>query len=123
MKREFNIKKDMRHCYRIYVAIIKPFLRGIRDREADVFAELLYFNYIKREIPDIKDRFKIIFSSDIKNQIIEYLDISDDVYRNTLSTLRKKELITDKGVIHSTYLVYPTDNKFSITFNLESIKK
>lgn len=119
MKRELTIKKDIRHCYRVYVGIIKPFLRGIRDREADVFAELLYFNYVKREIPDIKDRFKIIFNQDIKNEIIEYLQISDDVYRNCLSTLRKRELIREDGTIHDMYLVVPTNGEINIIFNLQ----
>jgi hypothetical protein len=119
MKRDFNIKKDVRHCYRIYVAIIKPFLRGIRDREADVFAELLYFNYIKKDIPDVKDRFKIILDGDIRKEIIKYLGISDDVYRNMLTSLRKRELITRDNTINEIYFMYPTKGEFSINFNLK----
>lgn len=123
MKRELFIKKEVRQCFRVYVAIIKPFLRGIRDREADVFAELLYFNYVKRSIPDKEDRFKVIFNSDIKNEILKYIGISDDIYRNCLSSLRKRELITDKGVIHDVYLVYPEEGKFGISFNFEVVNE
>lgn len=116
MEKKFSFQYKRRHFYRAYVEILKPFLKEITSREADVFAELLYFNYIKRDIPNIKDRFKIILDTDIRKEITLYLNITDDIFRNCLSKLRKRQLLKEDNTISDIYLVIPTKNKFSITF-------
>jgi len=117
MEKQYTIKKEARDFFRAYVEILKPFLKNIRDREADIFAEILYQNYQKREVGKI-DRFKLILSSEGRRTIEEKLNINSPVMRNALSSLKKKNLIREDNTIHDAYLVYPEkDKKNSITFS------
>jgi len=116
MERKLRFQFNSRHFYRAYVEVLKPFLKDITSREADVFSELLYYNWVKRDIPNIKDRFKIILDGDIRKEITSYLKISDAIFRNCLSKLRKRELLKEDGTIADVYLVIPTKGKFTITF-------
>lgn len=123
MEKRFRFQYNTREFYRAYVEILKPFLKGVRDKEADVFAELLYFNYLKRDIPTTKDRFKIIMDSEIRKEIVDYLKISDAIFRNALSSLRRRELLTKDNLIPEIYLVTPTKGKFSISFEFHTKDK
>lgn len=117
MEKEYTIKKEAREFFRAYVEILKPFLKNIRDREADVFAEILYQNYQKQEV-NKSDRFKLILSNEGRRLMEAKLNINSPVMRNALSRLKKKKLILEDNTIHDAYLVYPEKNKKnSITFS------
>jgi len=115
MKREitFNFTTEQK-MFKGFVTTMQPVL-NLRDREADVFAQLLYYNYLKRDIKNLKDRFELVFSSKTKKLIMQNLDIKDSILQNTLSILRKKNLIINNE-IPLKYHIYLTDGKIELTF-------
>lgn len=115
MEKNFSFKQERRQFFRAYVEMIRPFLK-IRGREADVFAELLYYNYVKRNIKDSKDRAKIILGSESRKDIVEHLDITTAIFRNALTGLRKKSLVKEDGTIADVYLVMGEENTFDLKF-------
>lgn len=119
----FNKEEEgERKLFRGYVDLIRPFLKGISTRQADVFAELIYWNYKKQSIQNKKDRFKLIMDSDTREAIEEYLGISTAVFRNALTGLRTKKLLDKDNMIPDVYLTPLTKDTLSITFNFQ-IKK
>lgn len=117
MEKRYPIKKNEREFFRAYVEILKPFLKHIRDREADVFAELLYQNYKRREIRNKNDRFKLILEKDSRRNMEEYLGVSHAIFRNCLSGLRSKELLLDDNTIVDEYLIIPEQNSLRLIFD------
>ena len=115
LKSSGNLSKG----YRMYVELILPLLNNTRKRSADVFSQLLYFNYLKREIKSDEDRFDIIFSTKYKNMIKENLNISDAVLQNCLTELRKNKLIVDNKISNN-YMVYPNSNdEIIVEYNID----
>ena len=105
---------EPRKFYRQYIEILQPILK-LRKREADVFAELLYHNYLKRDIKDAEDRFKLVFDISTRNKISDRLNISNAVIQQALGGLRKKNVI--KGItLRETFAVEPEDGVFSLHF-------
>jgi hypothetical protein len=105
---------DARTFYRRYLELLQPMLR-LRKREADVLAELLYHNYLKRDITNEDDRAELVFHISTRRKIQEYLKISNPVIQQALGGLRKKELI--KGIKFRNFVVVePEDGVFSLTF-------
>jgi hypothetical protein len=118
MKREitFNFTTEQK-MFKAFVTTMQPVL-NLRDREADVFAQLLYYNFLKKDIKNLKDRFELVFSTKTKKLIMQNLDIKDSILQNTLSILRKKNLIINNE-IPLKFHIYPTDNKIELTFNFK----
>lgn len=108
--------KSEQQLFRAYVELLQPLLK-IRDREADVFSQLLYLNYQKQSITNLTDRFEIIFSPKSKKTICEQLAINDNILQNTLSILRKKKLIINNS-IPTKFHLYPVDSNLELTFKL-----
>jgi hypothetical protein len=115
---------EPRKFYRQYIELLQPMLR-LRKREADVFAELLYHNYLRRNIPNPKDRARLVFDISTRNEIGEALGtkaddgtitpLSNAVIQQALGGLRKKNVIT--GIkLRDTFTVEPVDGVFSLTF-------
>tara|TARA_R110000796_G_scaffold2953_1_gene11310 strand:- start:11336 stop:11710 length:375 start_codon:yes stop_codon:yes gene_type:complete len=115
MTKEFNLALKEREFFRAYIEMLKPFLKKIRDREADVFAELIYWNYKKRDIKNKNDRFKLIMDADCRKQIEEKIGISTAIFRNALSGLRQRGLLLDDNTINDVYLVTP-EKKVTLSF-------
>lgn len=108
-------KVNARKFYRQCVEILQPILK-LRNREADVFSELLYYNYTKRDIKDPEDRAALVFGTATRKKIQEDLDISNPVIQQALGGLRKKGVI--KGVnIRPFFAIEPVEGVFALTFN------
>lgn len=116
---------EPRKFYRQYIELLQPMLK-LRKREADVFAELLYHNYLKRDIQNPEDRFKLVFDISTRNKIGEALGVKDKqgnlieplsnaVIQQALGGLRKKNCI--KGItIRDTFTIEPKEGVFELTF-------
>lgn len=115
-----------RTFYRQFIEILQPMLK-LRKREADVFAELLYHNYLRRDIRNDQDRFRLVFDISTREKIGKYLGVRDPktgesiqplsnaVIQQALGGLRKKNLI--EGIkIRDSYTIDPTSGVFSLTF-------
>ena len=106
-----NARKFYRQC----LELLQPVLR-LRKREADVLGELLYHNYLKRDIKNDGDRAELVFSTATRRKIQEKLEISSPVVQQALGGLRKKGII--KGIyIRDFIIMEPEDGVFSLTFN------
>jgi len=117
MKKEFTIhRKSERSVFRSYVELLKPFLKGLRSRECDVFAELLYQYYLKASIKNDRDRFSLVLNENGREVIAQELEISQAVLRNALTSLRKKNLLKDNNTIPSVYLLDLKDNNLKLSF-------
>jgi hypothetical protein len=116
---------DARTFYRRYLELLQPMLK-LRKREADVLAELLYHNYLKRDIANEEDRAELVFHISTRRKISKYLGkrdkegnviepLSNPVIQQALGGLRKKGLIS--GIKFRNFvLVEPEDGVFSLTF-------
>ena len=117
--------------FRKYVDIIQTIMDKkfqLRRREADVLAELLYYNYIKRDITDAGDRSMIIFDISTRKLMQNNLGrkskkgdktiepLSNAVIQQALGGLRKKGYV--KGITLGSFLLAePTNGKFKLSFS------
>ena len=118
MKKEFTLNhyKTEREIFRAYVELISPFLRGLRNRESDVFAELLYRYYLKKDVRNPRDRFALVLNSDSREDMAEVLGMSQAVLRNAISSLRKKGILKGDNSIADVYLLDLSKKKLNLSF-------
>lgn len=121
MKREIKLSFNTdQELIRLAVDLFQPIL-NLRKREADVLAQLLWFNNTKRDITNLTDRFELIFSSKTRKAIMENLNINDSVLQNTFSILRKKKIIVNNQ-IPVKYHFYIINGDLELTFKLKTTK-
>jgi DNA-binding MarR family transcriptional regulator len=116
---KFKIKSNLEDICKQYLEIVKclPPYNGLTNKERDVFAELLYQYMI---LPDMaaEYKFKILFDYDTKLQMRERLGVTDATFKNNLSSLRCKGLITSDNKVHKQYLFTPGKDGLSVQFDL-----
>lgn len=115
MEKELKIPTDRRKFFRQYVEILKPILK-LRNREADVLAELLFESYKRKDINSLSDRFRLVFDYDVKLEMQERIKMESAQFSNCLTTLRKKNIIGKGNVINPGYLLNPDGESISFTF-------
>tara|TARA_R110002012_G_scaffold59679_10_gene156338 strand:+ start:416 stop:883 length:468 start_codon:yes stop_codon:yes gene_type:complete len=108
---------EMRNFYSHYLKMLQPILQ-LRKREADVFAELLYHNFLRRNISNKEDRAILVFNTATRKKIQEKLGISNAVIQQALGGLRKKNAIIGINLRES-FTVEPKDGVFKLTFNFK----
>lgn len=117
MKKEFTIRRNSeREVFRAYVEMLKPFLKGLRSRECDVFAEILYQYSLRKSIQSKRDRFALVLNSDGREDIADSLNMSQATLRNAVSSLRKKGLLKDDNTIADVYLLNLKENSVDLSF-------
>ena len=122
MKKEFkgkHLNGTEREIFRSYVELIKPFLNGLRARECDVFAEILYRYYLKRDIPNLRDRMALVLNSDSRDEMVDQLGMSHPILRNAISSLRKKHILKEGNVIPEVYLLDLSKGQLDLSFVLK----
>lgn len=122
MERQGNViatNASIKNFYYQYVLLVAPMLK-LRKQEAEVFSQLLFYNYKYKEL-EFEVRNKIIFDYDTKTKIrYELVNKYDEPmsvhsFYNILTSLRKKGLIFDNK-LNPKYLFIPKDKKYSLTF-------
>ena len=117
MKKEFIVKRDdNRQIVKSYIHIVKPFLKGLRQRESDVFAEIIYQYYLRADIKNPKDRFLLIFNPESRAEIAKNINMTAAGFRNAISSLKRRKLIKPDNTIDSTWLLNLKESKISVTF-------
>lgn len=117
MEKNIPIVTTENKFFRQYLELLNPILK-LRGKELDVLAELMYYNYKFKDIPE-EHRWKLIFDYDTKTKIRTKLDLSDASMNNNLSALRKKKIIHANRV-RSAFLVYPSaEFKLNFKFNVQ----
>lgn len=122
MKKQFKGKQlngSEREIFRSYVELIRPFLKGLRTRECDVFAEILYRYYLKRDVANLRDRMALVLNSDSRDEMVDHLEMSHPIFRNAISSLRKKDILREGNVIPDVYLLDLNSGELDLSFILK----
>lgn len=120
MEKKINLKKPIRTAFRTYIEFMRPFLNGATSKELDVLSELIYQNYLKKDIPNIKDRFLIILNSTNRREIETILKTSPASFRNCLFSLKEKQILNENYEVRNSLLIYPTkDLKIELNIQIE----
>lgn len=93
-----------------FLTYIKPFSL-LNKRELQIYGELLkYYNHYK----DLthRERNKLVFDYDVRQRIMDKFETSQAVIYNTTSSLKKKKLIDDDGLVESYTKFINMDNMY-----------
>lgn len=112
---ELRIKTDPSRFFRQLLEILDftPQYKDLSNREKDVFAEILMYSWIYKDVAK-EERWIIINSSDIREKMRVKLGLSKEGLNNLFTTLRRKRIITFTGVDEKC-LIAP-DNILTIKF-------
>jgi hypothetical protein len=116
---KLNIKTTRKKAYRQIVEIIRsiPPLDTLRNRELDVLAILMYYNNKYKDV-DEDIRWRVINDTSTKREMQREIEMSEDIFNNNISLVRKAGLIDKEGKIPK-FLQIPIDNKYYVNFNFE----
>jgi len=79
-----------------------PPFNKLRDRELDVYGELLLFNHVNQfSTASLK-----LLAPQVRDGIIQRLNITSDILRNVLTALRKKGFIVNEELVDKYILEY-----------------
>jgi hypothetical protein len=115
-----RIKTGKKEIFKYWLEFLKPYHR-LRQKEIDALSLMLYYRYeLSREVknPDLVN--KLLFATDTRNQIRADLnDMSQKVFNNLLTSLRKKGVLTKGNVINPVLVPNMTEDGFKLIFNFE----
>lgn len=123
MNQNINVQKfkaNKEQFFKIWLVILQPFLK-IRNKELELLAKLLYHRYlISQEVKNKEMLDELLFSSKTRKHIMKELDIKEYSYNNLLSSLRKKNIVTDNSINKKLIPVIkePFDN-FKLVYNID----
>lgn len=92
------IKTTEEKFFRQFLELFRslPPFSNLRTRELDVLSQVLYQNNKYKSISE-KTRVLVVFSKEVRKEMREALDISEDIFNNNLSGLRKNNIIDDNN--------------------------
>jgi len=113
------IKTTQRRVYRQIVEVIRsiPPLDTLRNRELDVLAILMYYNYKYRDVQE-DIRWRVINDTATKRKMQEDIDMNKDIFNNNISLIRKAGLIDKEGRLQK-FLQIIVDKKYYVNFNFD----
>lgn len=102
-----ELKVNLLQYFESVLVTLKPLqpFKDLRDKELRVLAQLLYYAYKYRELPD-RERFRLVFDYDTRQEICNSLNIPLGSLNNNLTVLRGKKIITGR-VINKKFLLDP----------------
>lgn len=115
-----NIKTTQKKIYRQILEVMRsiPPLDVLRNRELDVLAMLMYYNYIYRGLEE-GIRWRIIYDTETRRKMQADLEMNEDVYSNNLSLIRKSGLIDRETGKLASFLCFAVDKGFEVNFNFK----
>lgn len=119
-----NINTTVKNLFFKWLDITKPFHK-LTKQQQEVLGLILYYNHIyKREVPNDKLRWKLVFNYDTRMLIKEELSLKDGVFQNILTKLRKKTIIKN-NIVLPTYIpnIDLDSNVFKVIFNFKIIQE
>lgn len=119
MKIPLNVKIDS--FYPLFLLLMDKFkpVKGLMKREREVAAELMYQNYLNKDIEDTNKRNIVLFSRESRKTMYTRLGMSELSFNDYLSRLRKKDVITKDNKLKPFFNLIPGDNyEFSIKFKI-----
>lgn len=112
-----NIEEE--NFFKLWLTLIQPYLK-LRNKEADVLAKFIEYRFeISKRVEDEEEINFILFSTKIRNKIVDELDISNPALNNMISALRKKNYIVKNSINKKLIpnIEYDTDN-FKLIYNV-----
>jgi hypothetical protein len=118
MLKKITIKTTPEKFYRQFLELFRslPPFNELRSREVDVLSQIMYQNNKHSYIP-IKTRSLVVFSTDVRKEMRSSLDISEDIFNNNLSGLRKRKLITEDNKLAPFLESILFNKEFALQFN------
>lgn len=118
-----NIKRihtDKKSIFRLWLEFLKPYHK-LRNKEIEALSLMLYYRYeLSREIPNVDMVEMILFSTETRGKIrAELNNMSQKVFNNLLTSLRKKGVLTKENKIHHNLIPNMTEKGFKLIFNFE----
>lgn len=117
-KKIVNIPSTLKDLFSAYLTILKP-LNKLRDKEINLMSYLLYQNELEKEnMSKEADRWNKILGTDGRVKIMQDLNMSQYNLNNYLTSLRKKNAVSNNKV--SKYYIPKIDKdtkNFQIIFN------
>ena len=126
IKKNINIKRihtDRRSIFKYWLGFLKPYHK-LRQKEIEALSLMLYYRYeLSKEVQskDLVDR--LLFSTETRHKIrFDLNDMSQKVFNNLLTSLRKKKVLTKDNKINPKLIPNMTEDGFTLVFDFE-IKK
>lgn len=117
MKRIIPIRTNRDKFFRQVLELLRslPPFNKLRPRELELLSKLMAYSDEFKAL-DRESRYDLVFSTRIRRSIAEELDMSEDVFNNNLSILRRHGLITKDNrfapILEDLYY----DSKFELTY-------
>lgn len=84
--------------FKHWLEFIKP-INHLSDKEVDIVSKFLYKKFVlEQKINDEDILYTHLFSTAVRNEIMDELDMKADRFNNLLSALRKKEVIVNNRI-------------------------
>jgi hypothetical protein len=117
-----NLKTTQKKVYRQIVEIIRsiPPLNTLRNRELDVLAILMYYNFKYKNVEETI-RWRIIHDLETRKEMQKDIEISEDSFANNLSLIRRAGLLDENNRIPKFLQIY-IDDRYEISFNFKISK-
>lgn len=115
------IKTNPKKFFRQLIGLLSSFppIKGLRPREQDVLAEIMYQTYVVKDISE-ELRPVVVFSTKGRQKICNRLSISKDTLYNTLSILRKTGVLYKDNTLPLFLNILPGDTyELSVNFKVE----
>jgi|TARA_R110000851_G_scaffold133357_1_gene268157 hypothetical protein len=113
-----NIKVSRKSLLLRWLEITKPFHK-LPNQQLNVLWLLLYYYFeYQKDITNDIVLWKMVFDYDTKLKIRDELGIKDGNFQNVLTSLRKKNIITDNKIVN-TYIpnLENDSSNFKVIFN------
>lgn len=115
--------KTRREALSTYLSLLYRFHK-LSDKELEVTVELIltYYTYLDTYESEAAAN-KLYLEQESREVIRETLGVTDQVFRNYLTSLKKKNVLKEGMVINKVLLPKYIDNKFSVTINITWINE
>jgi hypothetical protein len=114
------IKTTQQRFYREFLELFRslPPFNKLRTREIDVLSQIMYQNNKYKNI-QTNTRSLVIFSTEVRKEMREQLNISEEIFNNNLSGLRKNKLISEDTKLMPFLESILFDDNFELQFNFK----
>lgn len=116
---QLAINTTKKKVFRQIVEVLRsiPPLNSLRNRELDVLAILMYYNYkYKNVAEDI--RWRIIHDTSTRREMQIDINMTEDIFNNNISLVRKAGLLDKSGKLPSFFMIDLGD-RYEVKFNFK----
>lgn len=116
-RKQANFKTSYKGCFEGFLNLTKP-MHKMTDQEIKVVTLFMYHHYKeKHNFSREEDLWKFLFDYDTKLKIREEIGVSNPVFQNILTSLRKKKVIVNNRLAPYFMLnLEPEDRDFELIF-------